>query len=274
MDNLENTTIEESTESQVDGESSQEDQSVAESQDDSSQQDAASETSEPKEVPFHEHPRFKELIQEKNTYKQQYSQLENAYRHLAAQLQEMQNTFQAQSQVKQQQPTYEKTLERLKGIDPEFAEFQSKLYEDVNSVPQLQKELQEFRQWKQQVEVENLRTQATSRLEQLYNEHKVTPELKDYYREYIANRAYENPKAGLQELDAYFKEAHEKYSKLLDSVKRQERASYVSEKKKDGTPATQTGGQPAAIANGKSLDNLESKIKAVSEALRSGKQLI
>jgi len=93
-----------------------------------------------KEVPFHEHPRWKEVMEERNTERQARAQLE-------AQLQSMQKQFEAAQRPKDTRPDFKeissKMQERLKGIDPEFQGYMSALEEQALSAKQ---ELASFRE--------------------------------------------------------------------------------------------------------------------------------
>lgn len=254
----------------VEGASSPEQASSEPTQSEASSQEAASTKQD--NTPFHEHPRFRELVEEKNTYKTKYSELEQQFRAMGTQLAEMQKG----SQKQQSQPSYEQILNRLKEIDPEFAQFQTALHQELQSVPQLKSELEQFKQWRHDMEVETLRTQAESTLDNLYKENNVPDELKDWYRSRIENMVYHNDKATLNDLKSYFKQTHENISKFIEDRDRKKLSSYQIDKKKDQAPATQTGGQPPSAkkaADAKPM-SMEEKIRLVAEGLRQSKQQI
>lgn len=258
--------------SQVESNSSSEQQSSEAAQSESSQQDVASTK---QETPFHEHPRFRELVEEKNTYKTKYSDLERQFQEMSAQFAEMQKASQQKQTNNNNQPSYDQILNRLKDIDPEFAQFQSALHQELQAVPQLKSELEQFREWKYNMEVEQLRTQAESTLESLYKENNVPDELKNLYRSNIENLVYKNDKATLNDLKDYFKQTHEGLSKFFEDRDRKKLSSYQTEKKKDQVPATQTGGQaPSAKKADAKPMSMEEKIRLVAEGLRQGKQQI
>lgn len=255
--------------SSVEGSSSPESSSSESTQSEASTQEAASKSQD--NTPFHEHPRFRELVEEKNTYKSKYSDLENQFKSMSAQLAEMQKGKQQTNQ-----PSYDQILNRLKEIDPEFAQFQSALHQELQAVPQLKSELEQFRQWKNEMELEQLRTQAESTLDSLYKEKNVPEELRSLYRSNIENLVYRNDKATLNDLKEYFNQTHEGLSKFFESRDRQKLSSYQTGKKKDQVPASQTGGQPPAAKSaeaGKPM-SIEEKIRLVAEGLRQGKQQI
>lgn len=208
-------------------------------------------------TPFHEHPRFKELIEQKN---QQAEQIK-AYQE---QMRELQNQFKSM-QPKQKTPE-EALLERLKGIDPEFGGW-------AENIDQTRRELAEFKEWKRNLELEQGRQQAQSALESLYTEHKVSKEMKDLYRSQIESIAYNNPDLKPQDLPKVFKQVHEGLSKWAQDYERSIRSKYVTEVKKETAPATQTGGAPAGIPASK-INSIEDVKQKIVDEIRRSKQKV
>lgn len=180
------------------------------------------------QTPFHEHPRFKELVEQKNQFAEQSRKME-------AQLAEMQRQLQA-SKPAPAKPA-DPMLERLKGIDPEFAAYMEKL-------SGTQAELQGLREWKQQLESDRIRTEAISTVNKLHSENKVPKELQDVYNTMIESRIVKMPNARIDDIPKVFKEVHEMYSKIIDGVKRSERESYLTGKKQDAAIPAPTKGKP------------------------------
>ena len=255
MDNLEQG-VQESVE-QLNTEGSSEpssSQTTAETQSGQVEQEA-----KPTETtPFHEHPRFKELIEQKN---QQAEQIK-AYQQ---QMQELKAQFTAM-QPKQKSPE-EALLERLKGIDPEFGGW-------AENIDQARRELAEFKQWKEQLEMEQGRQQVQSSLENLYKENKVSDNMKELYQSQIESIAYNNPNLKPSDLPKVFKQVHENLSKWAESYERNIRSKYVTEVKKETAPASQTGGAPAGIPASSGINSREELKNRIVDEIRRAKQKI
>jgi len=184
------------------------------------------------QTPFHEHPRFKEVIEQKNQLAEQNAQIQR-------QLEQMQHQFQ-QIQQPPQPKAEDPFVKRAKEIDPEFGKW-------AESQTDMQSQLEQFQQWRQQVEADHIRSQAESQISSLHEKNQVPEDLRTLYRDQIFAAAVQNPKLGINDLPQVYKQVHENFSKLLESTKRTERESYVAEKKQDAkTPAAQPKGQPAS----------------------------
>lgn len=188
----------------------------------------AAETQSAKEAPFHEHPRFKELIEEKNQY--------------AASLREMQTELARLRDSVNSRPTEAKKdalVEKLRGIDPELAARIERSGQTDQTVAELQQQIQSQ-------QVERIRDQASSELNRLYSENKIPSDAQRFYRSAIKDMADANPNASIKDLPKYFKEVHETFSKYTESLKRSDRESYVTGKKADAkAPTGQPKGQAA-----------------------------
>lgn len=180
------------------------------------------------ETPFHLHPRWIERDNELKAERQARQQLEG-------QMRELQTQFQSRSQPAGPDKRTA-MIERLKGIDPEFAEFVSQM------APA--KDLEELRAWKQAQSQERDKQTVYSEIDKLHTANKVEGDLKDRYRESIENAIRSNPHAQMSDLPAIYKQVHESYSKWIDGIKRSERESYLKAKTSAASaPATQTKGK-------------------------------
>lgn len=228
---------EEQSEIDVNTESSSETVEQTEQSTDSSQesvsQEAAPVQQKAEEVPFHEHPRFKELISEKNQYK-------NELQALAKRLQDM------ESRAPQAQPPKDELMERLKGIDPQFAERFGKL----NEVDQLKQELNEFKQWKEQAAMQQTQQQIQSTKESFYTENKVPAERKDLYEALLERTVKAEPSLQISDLPRVLKSVHDNIGKMFSTVERTTAKNFVDSKKADASkPATLKKGAPAQAVN-------------------------
>lgn len=198
---------------------------------------ASLEQSDTTNLPFHEHPRFKELVEQKNQALAQSKALEERYSKMEAQLQDL------------RQPTAPKTrsevdevIEHLKTIDPRFAAVIEKMAGALPQVETLQKQLQDYQQ-------KQVREQAVSQVNALHESNKVAPELRDLINAQLDSMAISGQIKNLQDIPNAYKSIHEGYSKFIEGIKRSERESYVSAKKADAvTPTSQPKGKPVSHA--------------------------
>jgi hypothetical protein len=214
------------------------------------------------QVPFHEHPRFRELVEQKNKYADELKQVQS-------QFSEMQRLMHEMRQPKTQ--AQEDALHaRLKGIDPEFGERFAKVDSSLN-------ELQELKQWKAQMEADNLRNTAISTIEKLHTENKVPAEWRDLYNSQIEAAAMRDRSIGLKDLPNLYKRVHEQVSKLMEGTKRADRESYVTDKKKDAsTPSMTKGKAPQKSGPEWSKDPYEARqqlVQRVRAQLKADKEV-
>lgn len=246
----------------------------AEGSQEASNQSAATD----KQPPFHEHPRFKELVQQKNEFSQKVQASEQRMQQMQAQfnqqIQEMQRSIEANRPQPQKAYDKEKLLQRLQGIDPEFHGLISDVTTQMEALKQLQEQFPQVMQWKQQSEQTNLQQQAESRLSQLYSENKVPKEMQDMYESMIESMVFKNPKSTLKDLDNYFKSTHDRYSKFTTEYDRKIRESYVTNKKQDATPGTQTGGAPVSASKGPKASSLDDVKATIVQRLKQLNQKV
>lgn len=180
-------------------------------------------------VPFHEHPRFKELVEQKNKYADQLKAFEDRYK----QLEERVNQQQPKAEEKQ-----DKLISRLREIDPEFAERMELLSTRAEQASEYESRLQ-------QIQEQAFAQNALAKINEMHSKNAVSKELQDRYNRELDN-AYRNGELrDLKSVEAKYKSIHDDYSKLLDSYKRSALEQYTSSKKADAkAPASQPKGQP------------------------------
>lgn len=239
----------------------------AEQSEESSPAESASqpkqEASSEREMPFHEHPRFKEIVEQKNQALEQAKQFQRAIDEMQARLKSFESA---------KQTTKDPLLDRLKGIDPEFGE-------RFESVDKVRSELEEFKQWKSNLEAERIREKAMSQINELHAKNNVPEEFRSRYNRDIEFIASKDPNITLDDLSKVYQQVHEEWSKLLTSVKRDERKTYVEGKKKDASvPASQSKGSKASAQKKESSEIPEGhdpreylKSKIASRALQAHK---
>jgi uncharacterized protein YdcH (DUF465 family) len=213
-------------------------------------QEGASGAASKQDVPFHEHPRFKELIETKNQYAKQIEQLQRQINELGK-----------PKATVQEDPL----LARLKTIDPEFGSRFEKL-------TAMEQKLAEIEARNQQLESDRIRETAVKTIDGLHEQNKVPSELRDMYNSQIELMAMRNPDLGLKDLPEVYKQVHDKVSKYMDSLKRQERESYVQDKRKDASlPGTQPRGK--AVEAGKDFQFSKNPEEARAQLINRVRQL-
>lgn len=212
-------------------------------------------------TPFHKHPRFVELVQQKNAFAEQAKTLESR-------LAEMQSQFESFKQARQPAPEKPKNpvISRLKEIDPEFGQS----FEEVYS---LKEEIAQLKQFQEQAQLEKIRTEAFSTINGLHETNKVPKELRDVYQTQIQAMVGANPKLGLKDLPNLYKSVHDQMSVIINGIKAAERNSYVSEKKQGSNiPATSKGvPTPANKKMDLSQDPYEARQQLVKAILKESK---
>ncbi|MDE2105718.1 MAG: hypothetical protein KGL39_51315 [Patescibacteria group bacterium] len=216
----------------------------------------------PSDVPFHEHPRFKELVEQKNQFASQFKDSQKVINQLYQKLQSLEQSSQAQR-------AQEDALHaRLKGIDPEFGERFSKLDGSL-------KELEQLKAWKQEMEMNQVRQQGVQMVNDLHTQNKVSKEMQDIYNSQIETMVRGNPNLGLRDLPEVYKDVHERMSKVLDSIKRTERESYVQGKKQDAsTPASPKQPPGNKAANSKGFEYSKDPLTAKHQLVQNIRQAI
>jgi hypothetical protein len=96
----------------TEGSSAPETASPASSPAEGSSQDVGSQAASQKETPFHEHPRFRELIEERNTQREQARLYQQQLLQVQQQMQEMSRNFE-QVKSSNNKPSHEELLKRL-----------------------------------------------------------------------------------------------------------------------------------------------------------------
>jgi Zn-dependent M32 family carboxypeptidase len=207
-----------------DDSSSSSERSSSPQQGSESASEAASESS-PKQEQYVPYDRFKELVEQKNQFAKQFEDTQKALSELRERLDR--DSKPKEAQAPQADP--KKMIERLRGIDPEFASYQEHLLT----------QLEQARQFQQQLEQQNYITSATNLVSKLQGELKVDPVL---HQSYLAQIPHGTP---VQHIEKAYKELHSKMEKYLEGIKRSTTATYAEAKKSDSAvPKTAKGTAP------------------------------
>lgn len=197
-----------------------------------------------KETPFHEHPRWKEVMDERNQY--------------AAAVKELTARLESLERAKPEAPkAADPLVEKLKGIDPDLASRIEAFGKNGETIEQLRQELKEARQ-------ERIRETAQSEVNRLFSENKVPESAQRFYKAELIRMANENPKIGVSDLPKMFKEVHEAFGKHFESIRRDDRKSYVNDKKQDAKlPTSQPKGNSAKPAKEKLPMDREAALSSI-----------
>lgn len=217
-------------------------------------------------TPFHEHPRFKELVEQKNQALASQKELSDKYAALEKQLKEL-------SQPKTQaQAEKDELIEDLKKVDPRLAERLEKFSKGMSSVEQIQAKLEAFEKQQAKAQQDQVVQAAVAKINQLHEANKVSPELKTFIGNELDRLYMTGQLKDLSQVDAVYKTVHDQFAKFIDGVKRSERESYVQAKKPDSkVPASQPKGEPAKPAPKKpvfSKDREEAMAQIASRAIK------
>lgn len=202
---------------------------------------AVSQETAPKQEQYVPYERFKELVEQKNEFSKKFEELEKRHK-------DYQSRFEQQDKASKGPSKDEQLLARLKGIDPEFAEFMQSQSSKAAKVEALEQRLAEYDQRESARSQEAIRSQASSALEKLQGEHKVDKTIHEFYVARIKEMAQANPNLGLQDLPNVYKGLHDNMNKFLEAQKRTSLTEYSDTKKVDSkvpaqskAPAPKTG---------------------------------
>ena len=233
--------------------------SEGESQD-STQTEQQETRSQPQPVPFHEDPKVQDYIQ-----RQTEKQMRELQRTYDMQLQQLKSQFEQQSRPTQTKE--DALLARLKGIDPEFGDRFAKL--DTAA-----QKLEQFEQWQKQQEARQSYDRAMNEVSRLHSENNVPDELKPFYNARIQELASSDPSLSLNDLPEIYKQVHDQFVDVVNTIRREERSSYVTEKQKVAkAPTSQAKGQP--VTPGKkpqfSKDPVEARNQLIQRVLKTAR---
>lgn len=231
------------------------------------QASAPVEKQEEKPIPFHEHPRWKEVIEERNSFKQSVEESRRVIERLQAQM-EMLKPQQTKSE-----PAKDKFLEDLEKISPEYAKSFQSVMDQARKAEQVEQRLAQY----EQRETANA---AINKFQGLLTANKVEDAMdKELYEKAVRAEVYEQEARGkklnLDDLEKIFNSFHGKYSKAMEERNRKLTASYVQAKTKDTSPKGTTGGAPAVSSTKKiAAGDLAGQTKWLAEQIRSMKKTI
>ncbi len=204
-----------------------------------------------------EHPRFKEIVGQKNEATSRYQEMESRYKALEQQL----SSFK-ESQPKAPTET-DQLLEDLRKVDPRLAKVIESQLQAAETAKSVQARLEAFEKNSQESSRQQQIQTAVSKINQMHESNKASPEVKQFINDKL-DLLYMQGKLNLQNLDATYKEQYDSVKKYEEALTRSIRESYVKDKTKDSSvPSSVPKGAPAK-AGQKPLDPPKDK-----EALKS-----
>lgn len=251
--------------------------SSTEASDSGSSNEASTQVAAPKqqETPFHEHPRFKELVEQKNEFSKRYQDMESRYKTLEQQLSSFRD-----SQPKAPTET-DQLIADLKKVDPRLANVIESQLKAAKTAESVQQRLEQFEKQSQESARQSTLTSAVSKINSLHETNKMS----DFGKQFINNQldlAYRGGKLNASDLKAVesaYSESAKAVKAFEDSLKRDVTKSYVQEKTKDASvPSSLPKGAQAkpaskAIPSFKSKDELRAAVvKAYSKEAAASKQ--
>lgn len=219
---------------------------------------AKAETSQD-EKPFHEHPRFKELIDERNKFREEMEAQKRQYAELERQMRSFSTQAQPQAKPKNM------ALEELREIKPELASYIENTGTAAEKVAALEAQLTEMRR-------QTIINQYESAVNSLYTANNISESLKPIYNTLIKNAVME-ANSPLSDVPAVFSKIHGQMSQLIDGIKKETTKSYAEGKKQDASsPKPQAKGVP--VKPGKveySNDPVERRSQMIKAILKQSK---
>jgi hypothetical protein len=221
-------------------ESSESTESQSEGAESSPSTEAPAQAAAPKqdETPFHEHPRFKELVEQKNA-------AINSTRALELKLAQLEGRL-SQPQTAAKQAERDELIEDLKKIDPRLASRLEAFGKYGQSVEQIQKQFDEFKQSQAQQSQQQVVQQSVAKINSWHDSNKVPDAIKSAINAQL-DVQYMQGKLNPQNLEQAYKAAYEPYKAFIEQTQREALKSYVPAKKADAnTPTSQPKGTPAS----------------------------
>lgn len=213
-------------------------------------------------TPFHEHPRFKELVEQKNEFSKRYQDMESRYKQLENQLTQFKD-----SQPKAPTET-DQLLADLKKVDPRLANVIEQQLKAAKTAETVQARLEQFERQHQEQNHRSTLSTAVAKINSLHEVNKVS----DFGKQYIEARldnAYRGGQLNAGDLKAV-EAAYAEHAKAIktyeDNFKREVTKGYVQDKTKDASIPTSvpkgTQAKPAqkGIPTFKNKDDLKSAV--------------
>lgn len=191
------------------------------------------------ETPFHEHPRWQEMMEKQN----QNAQREQEFQQKIADMeQRLEQALQAKEPAAK-----DPLLDRLKGLDPEFGTWAEQQQASAKQMEAMQQQLEAY-------QTQALNDKIDVEMKSLHEANKVPDFWRAKYENELNVLANKHPERfqNFDQLRNEYKQMHDGYTKYLESQRRETTKEYVVDKKKDASaPTSQRKGAPAKHASKK-----------------------
>ncbi len=212
-----------------------------------------------------EHPRFKELVADKNSYQNKYQDMESRYKNLEQQL----NTFK-DSQPKVASET-DLLIADLKKVDPRLANVIERTLKASELAEANKSQFEKYQQQTQESQHQQTLSNAIGKINSLHESNKMS----DFGKQFINNQldlAYRGGKlnaSDLQAVEGAYSEAAKAIKAYEDSFKRDITKSYVESKTKDASVPTSVPKGAQAKPTAKPIQAPKSKDDLKAAVVRS-----
>lgn len=213
---------------------------------------------QPESVPFHEHPRWKEVIEERKQYKEQLDEQRRLTQQLAEKLEQFEKSNPPQIQK-------DELLEQIRAVNPQFAERFEQMQQRLSSLDSVEEKIQQYEQSQKQQAIEQQRNLVQKQIADLHSEYKVPENLRERYQREVTAIAMNDPSLRIEDLPKVYKAVHEDYSKFLEGFKRETTQSYAQSKQKDAVPPTSSKSASASksTSNPKGVVDRDEMLKSI-----------
>jgi hypothetical protein len=208
-------------------------------------------------VPFHLHPRFQEVISEKNAIKEQNAAFQR-------ELAELKKQVQASTPAEK-----DELMDRLESIDPKFAALLKGMRDEQKALKQT---IQDLSGWREQSSAQTTAQQVQGMKNQFYTENKIPEDRKGIYEAMVQAEASRNPNLQVSDLPKVMKQVHDSLGKMFQTAERATTKQFVDSKKAEASkPTSLPKGAPAKATKPDNTSVSASDLRAqmVKEALDS-----
>jgi hypothetical protein len=233
------------------------------------EQQAAAPEETPKEekpTPFHEHPRFKELIEQNRTYREQFDKQREEFVRLQTQMEALREASRPKPE-----PVKDPFLADLEKVNPEYAKSLKTIYDQASLAKQLEQRLAQFEQ-------AQFAEKAVSHFNKLLDDRKISdPMDRKVIERAVRAEVYDLESRGqkltLKDLEKITNDFHAEYKNAMDARERAITAKYVQQKKQDTTPKGATGGTAKGTSVKKlAANDFQGQAKWIADQIRTMKK--
>ncbi len=266
MEDNESVSSESTGESTVTEEVSSQETSTPEAAATETAAETTQEVKAPAEPPFHEHPRFKELIEQNREAKQREEKYQQDMYRLQAQLEALRENSKPKPE-----PVKDQFLADLEKVNPAYAKSLEPIYAAASQAKALEQRLAQFEQ-------AQFAEKAVSHFNKSLDDLKITDPMDRRImdravRAEVYEREQKGQKLTLKDLDKITNDFHAEYKATMDARERAITAKYVQNKQNDKAPKGATGGAAKSPVTKKlAADDFAGQAKWLADSIRALKK--